>query len=61
MTPHQSVRRRADSCGKLNAPVLGVGQGIESAFVSHNLTHPIRCLTIGDHFTEPSESRRDLA
>ena len=36
MTSHQSVRRRADSCGKLYAPVLGVGQGIQSAFVSHN-------------------------
>jgi hypothetical protein len=32
-----------------SAPVLGVGQGISSAFVSHNLIYPIRCPTIGVH------------
>jgi chromosome partitioning protein len=34
-----------------SATVLGVGQGIQSAFVSHNLIYPIRCPMIGVHFT----------
>ncbi|MEY4687520.1 MAG: hypothetical protein RIR76_1543, partial [Verrucomicrobiota bacterium] len=33
-----------------SAPVLGVGQGTQSAFVSPNLIYPIRCPTDGVHF-----------
>ena len=32
-----------------SAPVLGVGQGIQRASVSHNLIYPIRCPTNGVH------------
>jgi abequosyltransferase len=36
-----------------SAPVLGVGQGTQSAFVSLNLIYPIRCPTDGVHFNLP--------
>ena len=46
-TPNQSVRRRTGSCGKLSAPVCGVGQGIQSALVSHDSVSSVCCPKIG--------------
>jgi hypothetical protein len=40
-----------------SAPILGVGQGTQSAFVSPNLIYPVRCPTDGVHFTEGFNSK----
>ena len=45
-SPHPGPTPAASS----SAPVLGVGQGIESAFVSLNLIYPIRCPADRVHF-----------